>query len=70
MKFLLCYICILIAPSQQTKMGSQGQLGVYVGFNFPSIIRYLRSLIDKNFANHNFAKKFFLPLRGGNPILE
>lgn len=51
-------------------MGSQGQLGVYVGFNFPSIIRYLRSLIDKNFANCNFAKKIFLPLRGGNPILE
>ena len=33
-----------IAPPQRTKMGPQRRLGIYVGFDSPSIIRYLEPL--------------------------
>ena len=36
-----CAIYVPIAPPQHTKMGSQHRLGIYVGFDSPSIIRYL-----------------------------
>ena len=36
-----CAIYVPIAPPQRTKMGPQCRLGTYVGFDSPSIIRYL-----------------------------
>ena len=33
-----------VAPPNRTKMGSQRRLGIYVGFESPSIIRYLEPL--------------------------
>ena len=39
-----CAVYIPIAPTQRTKMGPQRRLGIYVGFDSPSIIRYLEPL--------------------------
>ena len=36
-----CAVYVLIAPPQRTKMGPQRRLGIYVGFDSPSIIKYL-----------------------------
>ena len=36
-----CAIYIPIAPTHRTKMGSQIRLGIYVGYDSLSIIRYL-----------------------------
>ena len=45
-----CAIYVPIAPPQRTKMGSQRRLRIYVGFEIPSIIRYLESLTDDVFT--------------------
>ncbi|WJZ98367.1 hypothetical protein VitviT2T_016895 [Vitis vinifera] len=45
-----CAVYVPIAPTQRTKMGSQRRLGVYVGFDSPSIIRYLEPLTDDVFT--------------------
>ncbi|KAL6338764.1 hypothetical protein AAG906_023914 [Vitis piasezkii] len=39
-----CAVYVPIAPTQRTKMGPQRRLGIYVGFDSPSIIRYLEPL--------------------------
>ena len=39
-----CAIYVPIAPTQRTKMGPQQRLRIYVGFDSPSIIRYLEPL--------------------------
>ena len=36
-----CAVYVPIAPPQRTKMGPQRRLGIYIGFDSPSIIRYL-----------------------------
>ena len=36
-----CAIYVPIAPTHRTKMGPQRKLGIYVGYDSPSIIRYL-----------------------------
>ena len=36
-----CAVYVPIAPMQRTKMGPQRRLGIYVGFDSPSIIRYV-----------------------------
>jgi len=36
-----CAVYIPIAPPQRTKIGPQRRLGIYVGYDSPSIIRYL-----------------------------
>ena len=45
-----CTIYVPIAPPQCTKMSPQKRLGIYVGFDFPSIIKYLESLTDDVFT--------------------
>ncbi|BBH04774.1 Disease resistance protein CC-NBS-LRR class family [Prunus dulcis] len=42
-----CAVYVPIAPPQRTKMGPQRRLGIYVGFDSPSIIRYLEPLTGK-----------------------
>ena len=42
-----CAIHIPIAPPQRTKMGPQHKLGIYVGFDSPSIIRYLEPTLNR-----------------------
>ena len=39
-----CIVYLLIASTQHTKMGPQWRLEIYVGFDSPSIIRYLEPL--------------------------
>ena len=39
-----CAVYIPITPIQRTKMGPQRRLRIYVGFDSPSIIRYLKPL--------------------------
>ena len=44
-----CVVHVPIAPPQCTKMGPRRRLGIYVGFDSPSIIRYLESVIGDGF---------------------
>ena len=39
-----CTVYVPIAPPHRTKMGPQRRLGIYIGFDSPSIIRYLEPL--------------------------
>ena len=45
-----CAVYVPIAPLQRTKMGPQRRLGIYVGFDSPSIIRYLEPLTGDMFT--------------------
>ena len=62
-----CTLYVQIAPTQRTKMGPQRKLGIYVGFDSPSIIRYLEPLTGDAFiacfANYHFNESVF-PLLG------
>ena len=44
LKVFGCAIYVSISSPQHTKMGPQRRLGIYIGFNSPSIIRYLEPL--------------------------
>ena len=39
-----CAVYVPIAPTQRTKMGPQRRIGIYVGFDSPSIIKYLEPM--------------------------
>ena len=45
-----CAVYVPIAPPQRTKMGPQRRLGIYVGFESPSIIKYLEPLTGDIFT--------------------
>ena len=45
-----CAVYVPIAPPQRTKMGPQRRLGIYVGYESVSIIRYLEPLIGDDFT--------------------
>ena len=61
-------VYVPIAPTQRTKMDPQQILGIYVGFDSPSIKRYLEPLIGDVFTAHfadcHFNESVFLPLGG------
>ena len=69
-----CAIYVPIAPTQRTKMGPQRRLGIYVGFDSPSIIRYLEPLTDNvftaRFAYYHFNESVFSSLGKEKSILE
>ncbi|WJZ86250.1 hypothetical protein VitviT2T_005726 [Vitis vinifera] len=69
-----CAVYVPIAPTQRTKMGSQRRLGVYVGFDSPSIIRYLEPLTDDvftaRFADCHFNESVFPSLGREKSIPE
>ncbi|KAM2666623.1 hypothetical protein EV2_018434 [Malus domestica] len=69
-----CVVYVPIAPPQRTKMGPQRRLGIYVGFDSPSIIRYLEPLTDDiftaRFANCHFDETVFPSLRGEKTVPE
>ncbi|KAL6313570.1 hypothetical protein AAG906_006937 [Vitis piasezkii] len=69
-----CTAYVPIAPTQRTKMGPQRRLEIYVGFDSPSIIRYLEPLTDDvfiaRFADCHFNESVFLSLGGEKSILE
>ena len=67
-----CVVYVLITPTQCTKMGPQRRLGIYVGFDSPSIIRYLKPLtgdvFTTSFVDCYFNESVFPPLGGENSI--
>ena len=60
-----CAIYFSIAPPQRTTMGPQCRLGIYVGFDSPSIVRYLEPLIGDvfkaRFEDCHFNETIFPP---------
>ena len=63
-----------IAPPQRTKMGPQRRLGIYVGYESPSIIKYLEpstgDLFTARLADCHFNESVFPTLGGENKQLE
>ncbi|KAL0553873.1 hypothetical protein IC582_007777 [Cucumis melo] len=69
-----CAVYVPISPPQRTKMGPQRRLGIYVGFESPSIIRYLEPLTGEvftaRFADCHFNETNFPTLGEGIKKLE
>ena len=67
LKIFGCAIYVPIVPPQRTKIGPQWRLGIYVGFETPSIIRYLEPLtgdiFTARFADCQFNEVIF-PILG------
>ena len=63
-----CALYVPITPTQCTKISYQQRLKIYVGFDSPSIIRYLEPLtkyvFTARFAYCHFNERVFPPLRG------
>ena len=68
LKIFGCAVYVPIAPPQRSKMGPQRRLGIYVGFDSPSIIRYLEpltgDLFKARFNDCHFNESVFPPLGG------
>ena len=69
-----CVVHVPIAPPQRTKMGIQCRLRIYVGFDSPSIIRYLEPLTGdvfrSRFTDCHFNETVFPPLGGEKSVLK
>ena len=69
-----CAVYVPIAPTQRTKMGPQQRLRIYVGFDSPSIIRYLEHLtgdvFTTRFVDYHFNESVFSSLGGEKSIPE
>ncbi|KAJ9541050.1 hypothetical protein OSB04_027556 [Centaurea solstitialis] len=69
-----CAVYVPIAPPQRTKMGPQRRLGIYVGYETSSIIRYLEPLTGDvfiaRFAYCHFNETMFPALGGEKKIKE
>ncbi|XP_004301938.1 PREDICTED: uncharacterized protein LOC101304199 [Fragaria vesca subsp. vesca] len=63
-----CSVYVPITPPLRSKMGPQRRLGIYVGYESPTIIRYLEpltgDLFTARFADCHFDETLFLSLRG------
>ena len=63
-----------ISPAQRTKMGPQRRLKIYVGYESPSIIKYLEpttgDLFSARFADCHFDESNFPTLGGESKQLE
>ena len=63
-----CIVQVPITPPQRTKMGPQRRSGIYIGFDSPSIIKYLEPLIGDvfraRFADCHFDEVNFSSLGG------
>ena len=69
-----CAIYVPIAQTHRTKMGPQRRLGIYVGYDSPSIIRYLepstRDVFLARFVDCHFNENLFPPLGGEKLVPE
>ncbi|KAI3735382.1 hypothetical protein L6452_14878 [Arctium lappa] len=69
-----CAVYVPISPPQRTKMGPQRRLGIYVGYESISIIKYLDpstgDLFTARFADCHFNESEFPALGGGTKQLE
>ncbi|GJY14066.1 retrovirus-related pol polyprotein from transposon TNT 1-94, partial [Tanacetum coccineum] len=74
LKVFDCGVYVPISPPQRTKMGPQRRLGIYIGFNSPSIIKYLEPLtgdvFTAHFADCQFNETMFPILGGENKKLD
>ncbi|KAM1861684.1 hypothetical protein ACFX13_013733 [Malus domestica] len=63
-----CPIYVPIVPPLRTKIGPQKKMGIYVGYDSPSIVQYLqpltRDLITARFTNCHFVETVFPSLGG------
>ena len=61
-----CAIYVPIAPTHRTKMGPQRRLGIYVGYDSPSIRKYIElsigDVFTTCFADCHFNENLFPPL--------
>ena len=68
MRIFGCAVYVPIVPPQHSKMGPQCRLGIYVGFDSPSIIRYFKpltgDLFKAQFNDCHFNESVFPPLGG------
>ncbi|KAI3811307.1 hypothetical protein L1987_21028 [Smallanthus sonchifolius] len=73
LKIFGCAVYVPISPPQRTKMGPQRRLGIYIGFNSQSIIKYLEPLtgdmFTARFADCQFDETVF-PVLGGDKNKE
>ena len=62
-----CAVYVPISPPQRTTMRPQRRLGIYIGFNSPSIIIYFEPLTDDlfttRFADCHFNEAIFSTIR-------
>ena len=69
-----CAVYVPIAPTQRIKMGPQRRIGIYVGLDSPSIIKYLepmtRDVFRARFADYHFNETVFPQLGGEKSIPE
>ena len=63
MRIFGCAVYVPISPPLRTKMGPQRRMGIYVGYDSPSIIRYLEpltgDLFTARFADCHFYETVF-----------
>ena len=68
-----CAVYVPIAPPQRTKMGPQRRLGIYVGYESPSIIKYLEpmtgDLFKARFVDCHFDESVYPTLGGEHKSL-
>ncbi|KAL0299333.1 UNVERIFIED_CONTAM: hypothetical protein Sradi_6593100 [Sesamum radiatum] len=68
LKVFGCAVYVPIPPPQRTKMGPQRRLGIYVGFESPSIIKYLEPMTGDQFTARYLDCQFnetIFPVLGG-----
>ena len=69
-----CAMYVPIAPSQRTKVGPQRRLGIYVGYESPSNIKYLepmtRHLFYARFVDCHFDESVYPTLGGEHKSFE
>ena len=69
-----CVVYVPIAPTHRPKLGPQHRLGIYVDFQYASIINYIepltREVFTAQFADCHFDENLFPPLGGDKPISE
>ncbi|KAK6126928.1 hypothetical protein DH2020_039329 [Rehmannia glutinosa] len=69
-----CAVQVPIPPPQRTKMDPQRRLGIYVGFDSPSIIRYLEpmtgDLFTTRFADCHFDEIIFPSMGKDKDVLQ
>ncbi|XP_074337293.1 uncharacterized protein LOC141674488 [Apium graveolens] len=72
LKVFGCVVYVPISPPQRNKMGPQRRIGIYVGFDSPSIIRYLEPLtgdvFTARYADCHFDESMFPKLGEDNDL--
>jgi hypothetical protein len=69
-----CAVYRQISPPKRTSMGPHSRMEIYVGFQFPAILKYLNPLMGDSFttrfADYIFNEDHFLTLGGDNKFIN